>query len=56
MSRKVLVATREEAGVTYGRVVKATEMMNIQDFAHTHVEHVVRDKLMRCRPCPPTAG
>ena len=56
MSRKVLVATREEAGVTYGRVVKATEMMNIQDFAHTHVEHVVRDKLMRNATQAESAG
>ncbi|MET0623111.1 MAG: hypothetical protein ABW250_09050 [Pyrinomonadaceae bacterium] len=47
MSRKVLIVTREAAGVIYGRVVKATEQMLMQDFAHSHIERVVRDKLMR---------
>ena len=56
MSRKALVAIRTDAGVTYGRVVKATEMMDIQDFAHSHVEHVVRDKLMRNATQAESAG
>jgi hypothetical protein len=47
MSRKVLIQTRVVAGVTYGRVVKATEQMSIQDFAHEHIEMVTRDLLMK---------
>ena len=56
MSRKVLIAIRTGAGVTYGRVVKATEMMDIQDFAHGHIERVVRDKLMRNATLAESAG
>lgn len=47
MSRKVLILNRVEGSVTYGRVVKTTEHMAMQDYAHEHVEMVVRDKLMR---------
>ena len=47
MSRSALVLQRVEAGVTYGRVVKTTEINDLQKFAHEHVEVVARDKLMR---------
>jgi hypothetical protein len=47
MSRKVLILNRVEGSVTYGRVVKTTEHMAMQDYAHEHIEMIVRDKLMR---------
>jgi hypothetical protein len=45
--RKVLILNRVEGGVTYGRVVKTTEHMDMQTYAHEHVDKVTRDKLMR---------
>lgn len=56
MSRKTLILTQERAGYTLGRVVKATEMMSIQDYAHDHIEKVVRDLLMAGGANALTAG
>lgn len=56
MSRKVLVLTVEEGGVKFGRVVKASELMDMQDFSHEHIEVVTRDLLMRNAPTAMVAG
>src|SRR3712207_7087107 len=51
-----LFRSRTEGGVTYGRVVKASEHMAMQEYAHEHVEAVTRDKLMRNATAAEVAG
>jgi hypothetical protein len=45
MSRKVRIAHFVAGGVEYGRVVQPSEHMDMQHYAHRHVELVTRDKL-----------
>lgn len=56
MSRKVLIQ-HYLAGVTeYGRVVKPSEMTDLQTFAHEHIEAITRDLLMLSAANPLVAG
>nr|MBA3240861.1 hypothetical protein [Acidobacteriota bacterium] len=56
MSRKVFIQHYVDGGIEYGRVVKPTEMMDIQNFAHEHTEMVTRDLLMKNAPAPQVSG
>lgn len=47
MSRRQLIQHYVVGDVEYGRVVKPFEMMNMQGFAHEHVEGAVKDFLMQ---------
>jgi len=57
MSRKVFIQHYVDGGgIEYGRVVKPSEMMDIQNFAHEHTEMVTRDLLMKNAPAPQVSG
>src|ERR1044072_8904592 len=46
MSRKILIQSYIDGLVEYGRVVKPSEMLDLQTFAHKHIEAITRDLLM----------
>lgn len=57
MSRKVLIQHYVDGnGVEFGRVVKPSEMMSIQDYAHNHIEQITRDLIMRNAASSVVAG
>jgi hypothetical protein len=47
MSEKVLIQQHTDAGLNFGKLPSAEEFMNIQRFAHKHIEGIVRDAIMK---------